>query len=86
MESVNYVQIMSVLFFMYAIRMQVWKTSLNTFVIIGVIFFISMSREIDVLKDVWADYHLSIVSALLMFLMARIVFQQYKNCDCGREK
>jgi len=75
MASIEIVQIMGVLYFIAALRMKVWKTSLNTFIVISGFFLITISREIEFLRDIWATYHLSIVGLIMTALMLRVVYQ-----------
>jgi len=88
MNTIGLLQIMAVLYFVFAVRMQVWQTSLNTFVVIAAIFFIVITREIAPLRTIWADYHFTIIALLMTFLMARVVWQKshktYKNSNKSR--
>jgi predicted membrane protein len=84
--SVAIIQIIGVLYFIVAIRFKVWQTSLNTFLVFATVFIIVVSREIDILCYIWADYHLSIVAILLTFMMARVVIQGAKRKQVQKDK
>ena len=88
MSSIQIVQIMAILYFIYALRLKVWQTSLNTFVVILAFFLITVSREFEICKEIWIDYHLTIVAATKTFLMGRVVFQsvnkKYLDSICGK--
>lgn len=79
MISIYLIQIMSVLFFIFALRMRIWKTSLNTFIVFTVIFFISMSHEIEFLRAFWINYHLTVIATMMFVLMARVVYQSVRD-------
>ena len=73
--SIMVIQLMGVLYFLMAIRFKVWKTSLNTFLVFATVFTIVTTREIEFLRTIWADYHLTLIIALLTFMMVRVVIQ-----------
>ena len=69
------IQLIGVLYFLMAIRFKVWKTSLNTFLVFAAVFIIVTTREIEFLRTIWVDYHLTLIAALLTFMMVRVVIQ-----------
>lgn len=87
MLSIEIIQIMAIVYFIYALRLQIWKTSLNTFVIMATFFILTISREVEMLKNIWVDYHLTIVAIAMTFLMGRVVYQsahkKYKELLCN---
>lgn len=87
MLSIEIIQIMAIMYFMYALRLKVWKTSLNTFVVIATFFVVTISREVPMLRDIWVDYHLTIIAMAMTFLMGRVVYQsahkKYKELVCN---
>ena len=87
MISIQIVQIMAILYFLYALRMKVWETSVNTFIVFVTFFIITISREVDACQEIWTDWHLSIVAITMTVLMARVVWQsvskKYKENVCS---
>lgn len=79
MLSIEIIQIMAIVYFIYALRLQIWKTSLNTFVVMATFFILTISREVEMLRDVWVDYHLTIIAMAMTFLMGRVVYQSAKK-------
>lgn len=79
MLSIHIIQIMAIIYFIYALRLKVWQTSINTFVVITTFFVVTISREVVVLKDIWIDYHLTIIAIAMTFLMGRVVYQSAKK-------
>lgn len=75
MKIIPILQIISILYFMFAVRMQMWKISINSFVVITSVFIISVSYETGMFQCVWVDYHLSIIAIMLTFIMARVTWQ-----------
>ena len=73
--SIMVIQLMGVLYFLMAIRFKVWKTSLNTFLVFAAVFTIVATREIEFLRTIWVDYHLTLIATLLTFMMVRVVIQ-----------
>ena len=73
--SIMVIQLMGVLYFLMAIRFKVWKTSLNTFLVFATAFTIVATREIEFLRTIWVDYHLTLIATLLTFMMVRVVIQ-----------
>ena len=79
MSSIQIIQIMAILYFLYALRMKVWQTSLNTFVVLAAFFIVTVSREFEICRDIWIDYHLTIVAVAMTFLMGRVVYQSVRK-------
>lgn len=75
MSSIQVIQIMAILYFIYAVRLRVWKTSLNTFIVLSAFFLITVSREIPICVEFWINYHLTVIAMTMTFLMGRVVFQ-----------
>lgn len=75
MKVIPILQIMSILYFIFAVRMRMWNISLNSFVVITSIFLIAVSYETKLFECVWADYHLTIVILMMTFIMARVTWQ-----------
>ena len=73
--SIIIIQLIGVLYFLMAIRFKVWKTSLNTFLVFATAFTIVATREIEFLRTIWVDYHLTLIVTLLTFMMVRVVIQ-----------
>ena len=73
--SIMIIQLIGVLYFLMAIRFKVWKTSLNTFLVFATAFTIVATREIEFLRTIWVDYHLTLIVTLLTFMMVRVVIQ-----------
>ncbi len=67
---------MSILYFIYAIRIGMWNISLNSFVVIGMVFFISVSSLCPPLQAIWIDYHMAVIGVVMTFIMARVVYQK----------
>lgn len=87
MLSIQTIQIMAIIYFIYAIRLKVWRTSLNTFVVLTAFFILTISREVEMLRDIWIDYHLIIIAIVMTFLMGRVVYQsahkKHKELICN---
>lgn len=81
---VTIVQFMAVAYFIAAVRMRFWRTSVNTFVVLGAVFFIAVLSNFEVCRFYWIDLHLSIVAFTLTFMMGRVIYQRYalKVKDC----
>ncbi|MDO9304642.1 MAG: hypothetical protein Q7T77_04895 [Sulfuricurvum sp.] len=75
MKVIPILQIISILYFLFALRMRMWRISINSFVVITSVFVIAVSYESGIFKCVWANYHLSIVALMLTFIMARVTYQ-----------
>lgn len=75
MLSIQIIQIMAILYFIAAVKMKVWKVSLNTFVVLTAVFVVTISREFDFAQHIWIDYHLGIIGFTMTFLMVRVVYQ-----------
>lgn len=75
MSSIGIIQIMAILYFMYAVKLKIWNTSLNTFIVISTFFILTVSRELEICREVWVDYHLTIIAISMTFIMGRVVFQ-----------
>ena len=85
--SIMIIQLIGVLYFLMAVRLKVWKTSLNTFLVFATAFTIVATREIEFLRTIWVDYHLTLIAALLTFMMVRVVIQgayKKKTDNCSR--
>ena len=73
---ITLIQIMAITFFLAAIRMKFWKTSVNTFVVLGAIFIIAVASLMEI-PACWINAHLSVLALTMTFLMARVVYQRY---------
>lgn len=87
MNTVFAVQIFIVLSFIFALRMRVWRTSLNSFIFICGLFTLTISREFDYLTNIWVDYHVLVIGFTLAFVMSRLSYQsfskKYKEMKCN---
>lgn len=85
--SVQIVQIMIILFFIYSVKMKIWKQSLNTFIVFATLFILTISREVEYLRKIWIDYHVSVIGLMMIVLMSRVVYQsvykKYKDAFCN---
>ena len=81
---ITIVQFMAVAYFIAAVRMKFWRTSMNTFVVLSAVFLIAILSNFEYYRLYWVDLHLSIVAFTLTFMMARVVYQRYvsKVKDC----
>ena len=81
---ITIVQFMAVAYFIAAVRMKFWRTSMNTFVVLSAAFLIAILSNFEYYRLYWVDLHLSIVAFTLTFMMARVVYQRYvsKVKDC----
>lgn len=79
MITIKLLEIMSVLYFIASLRMRVWNTSLNSFVVICVFFVITTSYEFDALKKIWGSCHITILAVMLTFIMARVTYQSISS-------
>jgi hypothetical protein len=77
MDSLDIVQVMSILFWIFATRMRIWKTDLNTYALFTVLFLITVSAQFDLLQCIWIDYHLYLTMILMIFLFIRVVYKNY---------
>ena len=77
--SVQIVQTMIILSFIYALRMKIWNTSLNTFIVISILFILTVSNEIPMLQKIWITYHTSLIGIMIFIIMGRVVFQSVKK-------
>lgn len=75
MKVIPILQIISILYFVFAVRMQMWRVSINSFIVISTVFVLAVSYETKLFQCVWANYHLSIVALMLTFIMARVTWQ-----------
>ena len=75
MKVVPILQIMSILYFIFAVRMQMWRVSLNSFIVIATVFTIAISHEVVWLQYVWVDFHLPVIATMLTFIMMRVTWQ-----------
>lgn len=66
---------MSILYFISAIKMKIWQTSLNSFVVVSVFFIITISHEFEVIRHIWISYHVTIFAIMLTFIMGRVTYQ-----------
>ena len=71
------IQIMAIAYFIAAIKMKLWRTSFNTFVVFGVIFLISVLSHFESLAPYWIEVHLSLVAFMMTFMMCRVGYQRY---------
>lgn len=87
MNAVFAVQIFIVLSFIFALRMRVWRTSLNSFIFICGLFTLTISREFDYLTNIWVNYHVLVIGFTLAFVMSRLSYQsfskKYKEMKCN---
>lgn len=79
MITVQVVQIMIILSFLYSIKMKIWHTSLNTFIVVSTMFVLTVSREVPFLRSIWADYHVTVIGLMLATIMSRVVYQSVKH-------
>ena len=81
---ITIVQFMAVAYFIAAVRMRFWQTSMNTFVVLSAVFLISFLANFEICRYYWIDIHLGIVAFTLSFMMARVIYQRYvsKVKDC----
>jgi hypothetical protein len=75
MKIISILQIISILYFIFAVRMQMWKISINSFVVITSVFVIAVSYESGMFQCIWVNYHLTIIALMLTFIMARVTYQ-----------
>lgn len=87
MSIVYAVQVLVILSFIFALRMKIWRTSLNSFVFINGLFILTITREIDFFVEIWTKWHVSIVGLTLLFVMSRVAYQsfykKYKDLLCN---
>jgi hypothetical protein len=87
MNTVFAVQIFIILSFLFSLRMRVWRTSLNSFIFICGLFILTISREFEELRDVWTNYHVSVMGITLFLVMSRVAYQsfskKYKEMLCS---
>ena len=81
---ITIVQFMAVAYFIAAVRMKFWRTSMNTFVVLSAVFLIAILSNFKYYRLYWVDLHLSIVAFTLSFMMVRVIYQRYisKAKDC----
>lgn len=77
MNTVFAVQIFIVLSFLFSLRMRVWKTSLNSFIFICGLFVLTISREFEYLRNIWINYHVSVMGITLFIVMSRVSYQSF---------
>jgi hypothetical protein len=70
------IQIMAIAYFIAAIKMKFWRTSLNTFVVFGAIFLVTVLSHFESLAPHWIEVHLSVVAFTMTFMMGRVVYQR----------
>jgi len=75
MKVLPILQIMSILYFIFAVRMRMWNISINSFVVITSVFVIAVSYETKMFNCIWVNYHLTIIVLMLTFIMARVTYQ-----------
>ena len=84
------VQIMAILYLMFAIRFKIWRVSLNTFLVLVTFAVIVISREVEFLHNIWIQYHLTIIAGLMTVMVVRVWAQRLckiRKCartDCKR--
>ncbi len=95
MTAIIVLKMVSILYFIGAIRLRVWRVSVSTFVIIATAFIIAMLNTIEICREYWVNLHIGIIISVLTFLMIRVVWQKYEtqhkdlidNCrDCINRK
>jgi prepilin signal peptidase PulO-like enzyme (type II secretory pathway) len=79
MTTMQVIQIMAVLYFLFALRFTIWRTSLNSFIVIAGFFIITVSYEFELFKRFWLDYHLVIVAIIMTMVMVRVVYQSIRR-------
>lgn len=86
MNIITIIEIISILYFIAAVRMRVWRTSLNSFVVITASFVLLVSYECPYVRSHWMTYHLSIVAIVMTFIMVRVTYQsvneKWKSYHC----
>lgn len=78
MTDVQLFQIVSVLCFMFAVKMKVWRTSLNSFVVFCSAFIVMLGYSAPEFSFVF-EHRLYLFSAVLLFMMGRVVYQSIYN-------
>ena len=79
MNIIIILQIISILYFIFALRMKMWKISLNSFIVISTVFILSISSQISLFSNIWVNYHLTIIIAMLTFIIARTTWQSIQD-------
>lgn len=77
MNIVFAMQVFIILSFLFAVRMRVWKTSLNSFVFIAALFLLTISKELQYFRDIWMCYHIAVMGLVLVFVMGRLSYQSF---------
>ena len=81
---VTIVQFMAVAYFIAAVRLKFWRTSVNTFIVLSAVFLVALLANFEFCLQYWIDIHLSIVAFTLTFIMGRVTYQRYnQRRDCG---
>jgi len=75
MKIIPILQIMSILYFIFAVRMQMWKISLNSFIVISTVFILAVSSVSRLFNSIWLNYHLTVIVIMLTFIMVRTTWQ-----------
>ena len=79
MKVLPILQIISILYFIFALRMRMWKVSLNSFVVIATVFIIATTHEFKMFQGIWVNYHLPIIVIMMTFIMARVTWQSVNS-------
>lgn len=79
MSIVFGVQVLIILSFIFSLRMRAWKTSLNSFIFISGLFILTISREFNILKEIWVNYHVSVMGITLFLVMSRVSYQSFSK-------
>ena len=75
MNDFELLQLMAVLYFIFAVRMKIWQTSLNTFFVFCVAFVVAVSHQTESLRFIF-DNRVWIFDIALTVLFARVAYQQ----------
>lgn len=78
MNDFEVLQMIGVLYFVFAVRMKIWQTSINTFIVFCTAFVVAISYQVEELKFVFEN-RVWLFNATLTFLFARVAYQQIYN-------
>lgn len=78
MSDIQIFQIVSTMCFVFAVRMKVWDTSLNSFVVFCSAFLIMLGYSNKEFSFIF-DNRLYLFSVVLLFMIGRVVFKSIKN-------
>lgn len=91
MANAFIIQAISVLYVIYAIRIKMWRLSLNTFTMFIFIFFIVITWEIPVFNSIWTQYPMEVMTLFMTIMLLRVFYQhiialQYRHHGKDRRK